>query len=246
MGMGKQPDVKGASEADRATARDQTYADRPDQYNPWGSVNWGQEEVIDPATGEVTTKWTQSQGLSPDAQHLFDRQMEMMKGRSDLSGSMMGRVQDEFGTPIDWNQFGDYEDFDFDPTATRQQAEDDAYAKQTSRLDPQFAKREEEKMIQLRNRGLKEGDQAYDSAMSSLANERTDAYEQARLGAGQIGRQESDQLYRQGQGSNEMANALRDRRIQEMLGKRNTSLDEMNKINQGQDLGSLTDMTGGM
>ena len=127
----------------------------------------------------------------------------------------------------------------------RQQAEDDAYTKQTSRLDPQFAQREEQKMIELRNRGLKEGDQAYDSAMRNLGNERTDAYEQARLGAGQIGRAESDQLYQQGKGQNEMSNALRDRRIQEMLGKRNTSLDEMNKLNEGQGLGDLVSMTGG-
>lgn len=245
MGKGSKPDVAGAAQADRETARDVTYADRPDQYNPWGSVNWGQEAVIDPATGETTTKWTQRQNLSPDAQHLYDRQMEQMKGRSDLAGGMMGRVQDEFGEAIDWGEFGDYEDFNFDPTQMRQQAEDDAYAKQTSRLDPQFAQREEAKMIELRNRGLKEGDQAYDSAMASLGNERTDAYEQARLGAGQIGRQESGQLYEQGRGSNEMANALRDRRIQDMLGKRGTSLDEMNRLNEGQDLATLTEATGG-
>lgn len=245
MGKGSSPDIGKASEADRQTARDTTYADRPDQYNPWGSVNWGTEEVIDPATGEATTKWTQSQNLSGDAQHLYDRQMQQMKGRSDLAGSMMGRVQDEFGTPIDWGEYGDYQDFNFDPNEMRQQAEDDAYAKQTSRLDPQFAQREEQKMIELRNRGLKEGDQAYDSAMRNLGNERTDAYEQARLGAGQIGRAESDQLYQQGKGQNEMSNALRDRRIQEMLGKRNTSLDEMNKLNEGQGLGDLVSMTGG-
>lgn len=245
MGKGSTPDIEKASEADRQTARDTTYADRPDQYNPWGSVNWGTEEVIDPATGESTTKWTQSQNLSGDAQHLYDRQMQMMKDRSDLAGGMMNRVQDEFGTPIDWGQFGDYEDFNFDPNEIRQKAENDAYLKQTSRLDPQFAQREEQKMIELRNRGLKEGDQAYDSAMRNLGNERTDAYEQARLGAGQIGRAESDQLYNQGMGQNEMANALRDRRIQEMLGKRNTSLEEMNKLNEGQGLGDLVKMTGG-
>lgn len=245
MGKGSTPDIDKAAAIDQQAARDATYADRPDQYNPWGSVNWGQEEVIDPVTGESTTKWTQSQNLSGDSQALYDRQMQMMQGRSDLAGGMMGRVQDEYGTPIDWDQFGDYEDFDFDPTAMRQQAEDDAYAKQTSRLDPQYAQQEEQKMIELRNRGLKEGDQAYDSAMRNLGNQKTDAYEQARLGAGEIGRAESDQLYQQGMGQNEMSNALRDRRIQEMLGKRGTSLDEMNKLNEGQGLGDLVDMTGG-
>ena len=64
-------DVRGAAETEgqysRETARDVTYADRPDQYNPYGSVTWGQEMVRDPATGEMVTKWTQNEALSKDA-----------------------------------------------------------------------------------------------------------------------------------------------------------------------------------
>ena len=52
-------DVKGAAEiegkwADK-TARDTTYADRPDQYNSFGNIQWGQEKVFDEASGEWTT-----------------------------------------------------------------------------------------------------------------------------------------------------------------------------------------------
>ena len=57
----KPADVTGAAtiegEFSRETARDQTYADRPDQYNALGSSTWGQELVTDPATGAKTTKW---------------------------------------------------------------------------------------------------------------------------------------------------------------------------------------------
>ena len=50
----KAPDVVGAAREEgkisRETARDATYADRPDQNGPLGSTTWGQERVLDPAT----------------------------------------------------------------------------------------------------------------------------------------------------------------------------------------------------
>ena len=245
--MGKSsdaPDVTGAAETEgeysRETARDVTYADRPDQYNPFGSVQWGTEQSIDPATGEPVTRWTQNQQLNPALQGTLDSNFGLMRGRADMAAGMQDRIRNEMGSAPDWAQFGGVEGFD--PTQQRQRAEDSAYQKSTSRMDPRFAQRAEELEIKLRNMGLRPGDQSYDAQMSSFGNERSDAYEQARLGSVSEGRDEYG-IALQG---NERANALRNQQIQEYLAKRGFSLGEANALQEGQTTADLSNMaTGG-
>jgi hypothetical protein len=62
---------------------------------------------------------------------------------------------------------------------SRANAERAIYDSMTSRLDPQFAQQGNDLEISLRNRGLSEGDAAYDSAMANFGREKTDAYKQA-------------------------------------------------------------------
>ena len=245
----KSPDVRGAAEVEgefsRETARDVTYADRPDQYNPWGSVTWGQEQSIDPATGEPVTKWTQNEALNKPAQNIFDSQMGMMQGRSDLAGGLMGRVGQEMGGAPDWQQFGDVQGMEYDPSQIRGAAEDAAYQRSTNRLDPRFSGEAEQMEVDLRNKGLRPGDQAYDSTMASFGRTKNDAYEQARLGASQTGMQEAGQLWDQQMGGTQLANQLRQQQIQEYVSKRGYSLSEMERLNEGQTVADLSQASGG-
>ena len=245
----KAPDVKGAARIEgeyaRETARDTTYADRPDQFNPWGSVTWGQEQSIDPATGEPVTKWTQNESLNPNAQKIFDSQMGMMQGRSDMAGGMMGRVGQEMGGAPDWQQFGDVQGMEYDPSQIRGAAEDAAYQRSTNRLDPRFSGEAEQMEVDLRNKGLRPGDQAYDSTMASFGRTKNDAYEQARLGASQTGMQEAGQLWDQQMGGTQLANQLRQQQIQEYVSKRGYSLSEMERLNEGQTVADLSQASGG-
>ncbi len=244
MGKGSDaPDVSGAAEIEgeysRETARDVTYADRPDQYNPFGSIQWGTEQVRDPATGEMVTKWTQNQNLNPALQGALDSTMGMMGDRAALSSGMMGRIQDEMGGAPDWEQFGDV--VGFDPTQQRQHAEDSAYAKAVSRLDPRFSKQANDLEIKLRNMGLRPGDQAYDAQMSNFSNSRNDAYEQALWGSVAQGRDEFGVALQ----GNERANALRNQQIQEYLGQRGFSLGEANALQEGQTIQDMANMVSG-
>jgi hypothetical protein len=155
---------------------------------------------------------------------LYDKSLGMMQGRMGLAEGFLGRIGEEMGGAPDWDQFGDV--IDYDSAEARQKAEDAMYQKQTARLDPQFAKQQEKMEVDLRNRGLRPGDPAYDSAMNSFLTGRNDAYEQARLGSIGAGRDEA----RLGMDQNQLSNALRDQRIQEYLGKRGFSLEELNKL----------------
>lgn len=220
----KTPDVVGAAqeegEQSRETARDKTYADRPDQYSTMGSNTWGQSMVRDPATGEMVTKWTQNETLSPEMQNLYNTQMQTNQQLGSTAAAMGDRITAEMGMPLNWEQFGDVEagpqasgvigagigpttgpeGFEWDGQSQRQAAEDASYGRATSRLDPQMEQRRQELEVRLRNRGLRAGDQAYESEMAAYGRDSTDAYEQARMGSTLEGRAEDAQSY--GQASN--------------------------------------------
>lgn len=238
----KTPDVVGAAQKEgefsREAARDELYANRPDQYNAFGSNTWQQSNVRDPATGEMTTKWTQRQNLSPEMQTLFDQQQYTNQQLGNTAASMTGRVNADLATPADWGQFGDViggpqsagpvggnvapttgpEGFEWDGVSRRQAAEDASYGRQTSRLDPQFEQDRQALEVRLRNRGLRAGDQGYESEMASFGRDRTDAYEQARMGSTLEGRAEDMQAY--GQASDAWGQNLntQQQRYQQQLG----------------------------
>ena len=302
--MGKSSDdnsddaAKIAGEFSRDVARDKTYADRANQYNPLGSLEWEQSLGIDPATGEQTTKWTQNMNLDPRLQCMLDKDLGMMGGRQNLAEGLNARIGAEMGQGPDWDQFGQAQSLayspleidqatrygggvdelasglDFDPNQIRQTAEENAYQKDKMRLDPRFQQRSEQLDIKLRNQGLRPGDQAYDAQFSTLGNERTDAYERARLGAGDVGRAESGQLFGQAQGmfganlsaanaktqdmdnrnrrlfsqqgtATDHANALRDKDIGEYLGRRSFSLNEADKLRQGSSYQDISELVKG-
>ena len=102
----KPPDYTKAAEAQGAASKEvtnmQTWANRADQTNPWGSTSWNARPVTDPATGQSVTKWTESTTLDPELQHALDSQIALQGGRSDLANSMFPRAQQEFGQPMNW------------------------------------------------------------------------------------------------------------------------------------------------
>ena len=84
--MGKKsadaPDYKGAAEAQGQASQElvqqQTQANRPNQYTPWGSSTWTQGQ---------DGSWSQNLSLSPQQQQALDSQMGVQQGRSDLAES---------------------------------------------------------------------------------------------------------------------------------------------------------------
>ena len=106
MGGKSSPDYSGAAaaqgEANREVVRDQTFANRPDQFTPWGATSWTPYQATDPATGEATTAWSQTQSLTPELQDILNKQIAIQSGRSDVAGALTGRMGAEFTQPMDW------------------------------------------------------------------------------------------------------------------------------------------------
>jgi hypothetical protein len=101
------PDYTAAAEktaqSNKDMAVDQTWANRANQTNPWGSVTWDAAKMVDPATGKDITQWTQDTKLDPRLQHALDSQIALQSGRSDLANSLFPRAQAEFGDAMDWS-----------------------------------------------------------------------------------------------------------------------------------------------
>jgi hypothetical protein len=201
-------------QADKEVNRDQTYANRPSQYTPWGYTNWTNESVIDPSTGQPTTKWTQTQGLTPELQNIYNKQVVIQGGRTDVAGALTNRMKEEFGTPMDWrglspmgavptSQFTIPEPDIGDPNAFRQKSQDAMYNMAKSRLDPQFQGKRAELETKLRNQGIGPEDAAYKAQMAALGNQETDAYNQANWSSVGAGRDESNAMYSQMMGRNQ-------------------------------------------
>lgn len=212
---------------DLARIREQTRANRIGSTDPYGSLQYSQTAMIDPATGlqiidpvtrEPQYQWESQYSLNEPLQSTLSSMQDVGAGRAALAEGSMARYWDEMQNPMDFDQYGDpiqmgpvrdvgTFDFDYGPEAT-QRAEDAAYQRATARLDPQFNARRASLETRLRNQGLTPGDQAYDAAMANLGRESADAYEMARLGAVSEGRADLAQRFGQALGTSQQQQSL--------------------------------------
>ena len=213
--MGKKndtPDYTGLAmqqgEMDQATVRDQNYANRPDQFTPYGATSWTPQAYTDPATGQETTRWAQTTALSPELQDIYNKQVAIQGGRSDIAGMLTGRMGASFGTPMDWRGLspmgavpkGQYTIAEPDvgnPYATRQAAENSVYNQAMSRLAPQQDSAKLALENKMRNQGLSPQDASWQSQIQNQSNQFNDANNQALWSSNQAGLAESNQMYNQ-------------------------------------------------
>ena len=235
--MGKKspppPDYAGAAREQAAASKenilDQTWANRPDQYNPWGTSTWQQKVVKDPVTGEERIKWTQRETLDPQLQGALDAQIDLMNKRSGQASDMYDRAGALLNDPFNpyltgWGEMGDpntartgnrsgdvnqgYLDND-QINDLRQKSEDAMYQRQESRLNPQFEQERQRKEAQLTAMGLRPTDAAWQTQMDQFNRGRNDAYEQARLGSIGEGRNEYQTMFSTGLQSQQFGNLAR-------------------------------------
>lgn len=103
------PDYRGAAEEQAESSREvtniQTWANRPNQFTPWGTTTWDTNPYIDPGTGDRVTQWNQTTTLDPTLQEALDDQQAITRGRSDIALSLLGRSRDEFGEQVSFDDF---------------------------------------------------------------------------------------------------------------------------------------------
>ena len=209
----------GQGEENEAVIRNQIYANRPTQYTPWGANSWEATAGIDPATGEAVTNWENTMALSPELQDIYNKQVAIQGGRTDIAGMLTGRMGSTFGTQMDLrgiNPIGYAPQTNFtltepdvqkyftsvggdigNPYETRQAAEDAVYGQAMSRIAPQQESQRGSLEMKMRNQGLKPGDAAWQNQIQSQGQQFNDQNNQALWSANQAGMAESSQMYNQ-------------------------------------------------
>ena len=180
------PDYTGAAEATGAAsekvATQQTYANRPNQYSPFGATTWQPGQTIDPGTGQPVTSWDQISQLNPQAQAALDSQLALTRGKSDLAQNFMGRVAQDYSQPYDWSNLPGMSQApqayamqgQLDPTT--QSTNEAAFADQRNQytqaamdyMRPEFNFQEEQVRTRLANQGLTPGSEAYNRELGRL------------------------------------------------------------------------------
>ncbi len=154
-----------------------------------------------------------------------------------------------------------------DPARLRQRAEEAYMGKATSRLDDQYGGKRQQLEMQMRNQGLGPEDAAWQSRMRGLGQQETDAYGQAQYDAIRAGLGEQSQLFGQDMGmrqqgvneannqfsqalgsnaqnfgqnlqSSNYANQIRQQQMTEAMQQRGFSLNEINALLSGQQVGT--------
>jgi hypothetical protein len=185
------PDYKGAAETQSAAseniATQKTFADRPDQYSPWGSTTWNTAQSVDPATGKPVTSWTQQQTLNPELQSALDQQIGLVNQRSNLAGNFMGRVAEDYQQPFNWKDLpgmsqgpnatgtGTYQTQSYIPQTTGT-TNAPAFADQRQQytqamwdaMQPEHQRQTNDTRAMLANQGLTPGSEAYNTELRRL------------------------------------------------------------------------------
>jgi hypothetical protein len=226
------PDYEAAAEKTAAgnleNLHEQTRANRPDMYTPFGASEWVQD-------GQGN--WVNRVSLDPMSQESLDTQQALGLGRTYLAGDMLGNVGETMGTPMDWSQFGDYTRDLSTGAEARQGAEDALYGRATSRLDPRWEEKNMQAEAKLRSQGLRPGDEAYDRFMAEQGRQETDAYNQAMYSSILAGGQEASREQGMDLTAGTFGNQVRDAEVADQIRERGFSLNELNALLSGQQVG---------
>jgi hypothetical protein len=155
----------------------------------------------------------QTQANRPNVSTPFSQTQWSQDGAGNwtMNQSLSPQVQAAYGqmTPFSFDQFGQMPTGD----GARQQAISAAYDQSASRLNPQFAQREEQLRAQLAAQGIDPNSEAGRGSMAQLTASRNDAFGGAMNSAIMQGTQAGESMFRQGMQGRQQAisEALRQR-----------------------------------
>lgn len=198
-----------------------------------GSANGFTLAMPEAPAAPIASKWSSRTQLTPDQQRLFDL-------RQSAQGTLLGQANENIKAPLDFSglnkqttNLGLNNDF----SGERQRVEDALYSRSKSRLDPQFELGQKDLETKLYNQGVQPGTEAWNRELSSLAQQKQDAYGGARTDAITGGGAEQSRLYGMDyQTANQNAllgNQARQQGLNELFAMRQTPLQELQLLQGG-------------
>ena len=186
------------------------------QVTPYGNLQYTQRGTAPDGTPQYTATTT----LSPEQQSMLDIENQIGAQLLGTGQNLLGRVGESTATPFSMGAFGAAPQVD---DAARQKVEDALYGRATSRLDPRWDQDQTRLETKLANQGFSLDSEGYGQAMDDFSRQRTDAYDQARLGAESQAISEQNRLFG-------LESTARQNAIQEALLERGQPLQEIQAL----------------
>ena len=231
-------------------------------------TQWSNTQGLTPELQDILNKQTAITGARSDvAGGLVGRMGDEFGQKMDWSNfnPMAATPQGQYTMPESYEGIAQVGD----PARMRQRAEEAFMNKANSRLDPAYAQKRAGLETQMRNQGLSPEDAAWKSRMGGLGQQETDAYGQAQYDAIRAGLGEQQQLFGQDMGMRQQAvgeannqfgqalssnaqnygqnmdsanysNQIRQQQIAEAQQERGQSLNEINALQSGGQVGMPT------
>lgn len=175
------------SAANIDTAIAQGYINRTNQTSPFGTSTYNQTGTVD-VNGHAVPQFEQTVTLSPAQQAMLDKTTAIGGQLLDLGQGRLTDIGNAINQPLDFSNLP--------PTLTgaygvdpRSKVEDALYQRATSRLDPEWASKQDQFETQISNQGFTRGSEGFTRAVDDFMRGRNDAYAGARqqsiIGGGQ-------------------------------------------------------------
>ena len=210
-----------------------TAANRPNQFTPYGSSIWTQDP-------NNPYSWANKISLSPEQQQLFNQQQANQGTVLDLSGQLAGGLGSTLTQPFTLPGTIPTYAGNTAPLPTYGDAKQQVMNAMLGRVNTQYGQDVDKMKASLAARGIPPGSEAYNREMDTLNRQLTDARQQAELNATQqagadyssalAGRQQTE-----GEALNKYNTGMQgyQQQIQNMLTQRNQPLLEYNALNTG-------------
>jgi len=224
------PDYLGAAQQQAAASKEltniQNFANRPTINTPFGSQSWQTSSQVDPATGQTVTSWTQNNTLDPELQQALNAQIGLQNDRSQLASDFMGRVEQEYSRPFDWQSLPQMAGLDQQTKLNTQLADytpglqtslqtqdnpalpqfDSSYRDTVAqslmeRMQPVHERQQQQLETQLANQGFTVGTEGYTRALADLQGRQAAERYNALDTAGN----EAQRLFNMGMGARQQA-----------------------------------------
>ena len=213
--------AKVQAQGNLAAAQQAAAANRVNQVNPYGSIQYYQSGVD--AQGNPT--YSAAASLSPEQQALLNAQNYQSLGLAQTANQAVKNVYNTYGQQFDVQP---YAQMGLNPS-TSMQGWDRASNLLMQRLQPQIDRQEQRLEQQLANQGISRGSEAYTRAKQDLAMQQNDLLNQAQLQSQAI----QQNLFNQEVAGQTFNNAARLNNFQLASYLRGLPLQELNALRQG-------------
>jgi hypothetical protein len=242
-----QATIAAQTAGNKETAISNAALNRVNQVTPYGNSTY----TTNGTDANGIPEYTQTTSLAPAQQQLLDQSNQGSIALGNTKLGMLDQVSNSYANPIDTSGAPGIASSAgrpmFNPqdySAAQKQAQDAAYYKNTSYLDPQFEQGQKAMDNSLINQGITQGTEAYNNAQGNFGRTKQAAYDDARRSAISEGNQEQNTLYNQGAQTNQqqysqglsdanLRNSSNSQFLQQLFALRNQPLNEYNALNTG-------------